>query len=181
MLGLVLVTSACNKDKGANECVWLMETTSMTASICKMSAPTAWEDCTALAAADTVPWSHLQMGLNFGTNYLQNESCSSPRDSLTGCIATIDLTVLENYNSTYTAGANINAITQVRVLLPNGSYSAAQPLAAWLATNPVCTPQARLYLTTAPDSPAPRHFRIVYRESDGTTYTVDTPIAVIIP
>lgn len=181
MLGLGLMISACNKDKGSKECVWLMETSSMTASVCKMSSPTAWEDCATLTATDSLSWSQLQMGLIFDASYLQNESCSTPHDSLTGRIAGLDLIGLDDYNSTYTAGENLNSIAQVRVQLPGGFYSTPVSLTDWLATTPICTMQIRLYLAEAPDHAAPQHFRLVYRESDGTTYTVDTPAVLLKP
>jgi hypothetical protein len=174
LAALLFICCSCHRDKGTDECVWTKETTAMTSSTCKMSSSTSYDNCSTITSTDSVPYALLQVVVVLQTQYLPYEVCSSPRDSIVGNIAKITVISLNDYNSAYISGDTINAICNTRYLTNLGSFSVINSLGNYLLAQPVCTPELRLYLTQGPTISSVQNFRIIYTETGGRSFTVET-------
>ncbi len=178
---LLFALSSCHKEKGNSECVWPRETTGMSCSVCKIPSSDAFEDCSAIASADSIPYQQFQLALHWETEYLSYESCSSPRDSIVGNIAALDIICLNNYNATFHSGDTLNTICTLRYLSQTGLYSAPLSLNNYLNMNPLCTSDIRFFLSEAPSIAGNFSFEIAYRECDGSVYSIETSAVTITP
>jgi len=170
----VALMSACHKEKGKEECIWSRETTAMSAGICKMASPTSWDDCSTVHTGDTVPYQLFQLALHFESCYLPYEVCSTPRDSIIGNIASLQVIALNTYNAEHQIGDTLNDIMNVRALDYLGAFSSLKALVTYLGSQPACTSDIGLFFTQAPAAAGTQAFRLVYSETDGTLFTAET-------
>lgn len=169
------------------ECTWEARTTNMSLNVCKSELyDTPIYECEELQEYDSCSYDSLRINMFFDAEILPDqETCSSPHDSLIGFIEELLIICIKDYNNEYKSYDTINFIINVAYTKPiglHGKYEMIESpisLQAYLTDNPLCTPSIYMFLNIPPDTTRLHQFIIVYEEDDGTKYQ-DTTVPVYI-
>ncbi|MGC9331636.1 MAG: hypothetical protein ACP5DZ_07150 [Bacteroidales bacterium] len=186
---LSIVFVAC-PDPIYKECTWEARTTKMLLNVCK---PESYNipvyECDALKELDSCSYDSLRINLSFEAEILPNqETCSSPHDSLIGFIYELYVISINDYNDEFKAFDTLNSILDITYMEPIGAHGKYEMiespinLQGYLSEKPVpCTPSIFMFLNTPPDTTRLQQFIIEYEEEDGTKYQDTTPAIYVKP
>jgi len=183
---LIVVGNSCKKPKGDEECTWEREIINMHIGVCKMQTTTSYEDvygtCIGLDSIDSCRYDFIKIGISFDFTYLSQNNCSSPKDSIVGKIDEIIVVCENNYNSSYLSDDTINDILNVIYTKPNGMIiTTPVSLLDYLQNDPICSNGIKLFLTQPPGALSLQSFKIIYKETDGTIFSITTKPIYVIP
>ena len=186
LVSAVIFEVSCRRPMGLESCTWTKEISGMGTEICKMKTQTSYENdynsCSILDSLDTCQYNLLEIKILFETKYLQTDFCSSPHDSMVGNIKNITVLSAFNYNTTHKKNDTLNDILSVVYSHPNFENTTTPiPLNEYIQNKPHCTNVIHLSLTQPPDTTSLQSFVIIYKETDGTTFTDTTKAIYVTP